>query len=49
MQVKTQDTHHDDILDEIIDGLKQSPNRLPTTLFYDENADRPIYIVKIMD
>jgi len=36
MQVKTQNTHHEDILDEIKDGLKKSPKRLPTKLFYDE-------------
>ena len=40
MQVKTQDTHHEDILDEIIDGLKKSPKRLPTKLFYDEKGSQ---------
>ena len=40
MQVKTQDTHHEDILDEIIDGLKNSPKTLPTKLFYDEKGSQ---------
>jgi dimethylhistidine N-methyltransferase len=40
MQVKTQDTHYEDILDEIIDGLKKSPKTLPTKLFYDEKGSR---------
>lgn len=40
MQVKTQNTHHEDILDEIMDGLKKSPKRLPTKLFYDERGSQ---------
>jgi len=40
MQIKTQDTHHEDILDEIINGLKDSPKRLPTKLFYDEKGSQ---------
>jgi len=40
MQVKTQDTHHEDIIDEIIDGLRKSPKRLPTKLFYDEKGSQ---------
>ena len=40
MQVKTQTTHFENILDEIKDGLKESPKRLPTKLFYDERGSR---------
>lgn len=40
MQVKTQGTHHEDILDEILEGLKKSPKRLPTKLFYDEKGSQ---------
>jgi L-histidine Nalpha-methyltransferase len=40
MQVKTQTTHHEDILDEITNGLKKSPKRLPTKLFYDEKGSQ---------
>ena len=40
MQVKTQNTHFEDILDEIKDGLKESPKRLPTKLFYDERGSK---------
>jgi len=40
MQVKTQATHYEDIVDEIIDGLKKSPKRLPTKLFYDEKGSQ---------
>ena len=40
MQVKTQNTHHEDILGEIKDGLKKSPKRLPTKLFYDEKGSQ---------
>jgi len=40
MQVKTQDTHHEDIIGEIKDGLKKSPKRLPTKLFYDEKGSQ---------
>ena len=40
MQVKTQDTHHEDILGEIKDGLRKSPKRLPSKLFYDERGSQ---------
>jgi len=40
MQVKTQDTLYENILDEIMDGLKNSPKRLPTKLFYDEKGSQ---------
>jgi dimethylhistidine N-methyltransferase len=40
MQVKTENTHHEDILEEIIDGLRKSPKRLPTKLFYDEKGSQ---------
>jgi len=40
MQVKTQTTLHEDIIDEIIEGLKKSPKRLPTKLFYDERGSQ---------
>ena len=40
MQVKTQNSHHEDILKEIKDGLKKLPKRLPTKLFYDEQGSK---------
>ena len=40
MQVKTENTHHEDILGEIQEGLKKSPKRMPTKLFYDEQGSK---------
>jgi dimethylhistidine N-methyltransferase len=40
MQVKTENTHHEDILGEIQEGLKKSHKRMPTTLFYDEQGSK---------
>lgn len=40
MQVKTQNAHFEDLLEEIKDGLKESPKRLPTKLFYDEQGSK---------
>ena len=40
MNIKTQEIHHSDIVDEIIDGLKEFPKRLPTKLFYDEKGSQ---------
>jgi len=40
MQVKTQNTHFEDILEEIKHGLKESPKKLPTKLFYDEHGSK---------
>jgi dimethylhistidine N-methyltransferase len=40
MQVKTQNSHHEDIHDEIILGLNNSQKTLPTKLFYDERGSQ---------
>lgn len=36
MEVRTEVTHHENITEEIIKGLGETPKRLPTKLFYDE-------------
>jgi dimethylhistidine N-methyltransferase len=40
MEVKTEVTYHEKITEEIIEGLIETPKRLPTKLFYDERGSK---------
>ena len=40
MEVRTEVTHHENITEEIIEGLSKIPKRLPTKLFYDEKGSQ---------